>query len=133
MIEIIPAILLRFRLHQIRVIADIKRAFLQVSLGKDVDFLRFLWVNAEGDLKIFRHTRVTFGVTSSPFLLGAVIDFHLERCLAESDQNEWYDIFLRSLGRAFMLTIVSRACQITIHYICLWRKRWRCLPRLNLS
>ena len=79
MVEIIATLLLRFRLHQIGITADIKRAFLQVSLGKeDRDFLRFLWVNAEGDLKIFRHTRITFGVTSSPFLLGAVIDFHLE-------------------------------------------------------
>jgi len=92
LIEIIPAILLRFRLHQVGVIADIKRAFLQVSLGKeDRDFLRFLWVNSEGDLRIFRHARVAFGVTSSPFLLGAMIDFHLKRCLAESEQNEWYD------------------------------------------
>jgi len=63
-----------------------------VSLGKeDRDVLRFLWVNAEGDLRIFRHARVAFGVTSSPFLLGAVIDFHLKRCLAESEQNEWYE------------------------------------------
>jgi hypothetical protein len=68
LIEIIPAILLRYRLHQVGVIADIKRAFLQVSLSKeDRDFLRFLWVNAEGNLRIFRHARVAFGVTSNPF------------------------------------------------------------------
>jgi hypothetical protein len=92
LIEIIPALLLRFRLHQIGVIADIKRAFLQVSLGKeDRDVLRFLWVNAEGDLRIFRHARVAFGVTSSPFLLGAVIDFHLKRCIVEPEQSEWHD------------------------------------------
>ena len=103
LIEIILAILLRFRLHQIGVIADIKRAFLQVSLGKeDRDFFRFLWVNTESDLKIFQHTRVTFGVTSSPFLLGAVIYFHLERYLVESDQNECYDRdFFEKLRKSF--------------------------------
>ena len=83
LIEIIPAILLRFRLHQVGVIADIKRAFLQVSVAKeDRGFLRFLWLNVEGDLRIYRHARVAFGVTSSPFLLGAVVDFYLKRCLA---------------------------------------------------
>ena len=92
LIEIIPALLLRFRFHHVGVIADIKRAFLQVSLGKeDRDFFRFLWVNAVGDLRILRHARVAFGVTSSPFLLGAVIDFHLKRCIVEAEQNEWLD------------------------------------------
>ena len=68
LIEIIPAILLRFRLHQIGIIADTRKAFLQISLCEgDQDFLRFLWVNKEGDLKIFRHARVAFGVTSSPY------------------------------------------------------------------
>jgi hypothetical protein len=41
-IETIPAIILRFRLHQVGVIADIKRAFLQVSLGKEDRF--FFWI-----------------------------------------------------------------------------------------
>jgi hypothetical protein len=45
LIEIILEILLRFRLHQIGVIADIKRAFLQVSLGiEDRDFFEILVV-----------------------------------------------------------------------------------------
>jgi hypothetical protein len=77
-IEIIPALLLCFRLHQIGIVMDIRKAFLQISLcGEDKDFLRFLWIDAEGALKIFRHARVAFGVTSGLFLLGAVIDFHL--------------------------------------------------------
>jgi len=42
--------------------ADIKRAFLQVSLGKeDRDFLSFLWINAEGDFRIFQHARDVWG------------------------------------------------------------------------
>ena len=80
LIEIIPAILLRVRINQFGIIADIRKAFLQISLCEgDRDFLRFLWVNKEGDLKIFQHARVAFGVTSSPFLLGAVIDFHIKK------------------------------------------------------
>jgi hypothetical protein len=46
--------LLSFRLHQVGAIADIKRAFMLVSLGKeDRDFLRYFRVNAEGDLRVF--------------------------------------------------------------------------------
>jgi hypothetical protein len=69
LIEIIPTSLLCFRLHRIGIIADFRRAFLQIGLcGEDRDFLGFLWVTAEGALKLFRHARVAFGVISSPFL-----------------------------------------------------------------
>jgi len=61
-----------------------------------------LWVNAEGDLRIFRHARMAFGVTSSPFLLGAVIDFHLKRCIVESEQTEWHDRdIIKKLRKSF--------------------------------
>jgi len=54
LLEIIPAIVSRFRLHKVGIIADIKRAFLQLSLGKeDRNFFRFLWINAEDELRIF--------------------------------------------------------------------------------
>jgi hypothetical protein len=76
LIQIVPTLLLRFRLHRIGVIAAIRKAFLHISLyEEDRDFLRFLWVN-EGALKTYRHAEVACGVTSSLFLLGAVIDFH---------------------------------------------------------
>jgi len=91
LVEIIPAILLCFRLHQIGIIADIRKAFLQIRLCEgDRDFLRFLWVNKEGDLKIFRHARVAFGVINSPFLLGAVIDFHLKKYSKGSEDTTEY-------------------------------------------
>jgi hypothetical protein len=50
---------------------------------EDRDFLRFLWVTEEGVLKIFRHAHVAFSETSSPFLLGAVIDLHLKKYCEE--------------------------------------------------
>ncbi|GFU84140.1 integrase catalytic domain-containing protein [Trichonephila clavipes] len=78
LIESVPAILARFRLKPIGVISDIRRAFLQISLHeKDRDFVRFLWYDNEGNIRTYRHARVAFGVTSSPFLLMAVINYHL--------------------------------------------------------
>jgi len=91
LIEIIPAILLCVRINQIGIIADFRKALLQIILCEgDRKFLRFLWVNTEGDLKIFRHAQVAFGVTSSPFLLGAVIDFHLKKYSEVSEETTEY-------------------------------------------
>lgn len=79
-IELIPSILNKFRLSQYGVVADIRKAFLQIGINeKDCDFLRFLWWEM-GDphkMRIFRHRRVVFGVNSSPFLLGATLNYHL--------------------------------------------------------
>ncbi|GFX32205.1 DUF1758 domain-containing protein [Trichonephila clavipes] len=72
----------QFRFGTIGVIADVKQAFLQIRLRtKDRDVLRFLWwENAEcSKIRIYRHCRVVFGVSSSPFLLNATISYHLER------------------------------------------------------
>ncbi|GBN52833.1 hypothetical protein AVEN_40770-1 [Araneus ventricosus] len=64
------------------VIADVKQAFLQIRLRtEDRDVLRFLWWENTGcsEIRIYRHCRVVFGVSSSPFLLNATISYHLER------------------------------------------------------
>ena len=81
LIELIPSILQRFRVKQIGVISDIRRAFLQISITpEERDYLHFLW-KRKGELITFRHKRVVFGVTCSPFLLGATIQLHLKNVL----------------------------------------------------
>ncbi|XP_056094778.1 uncharacterized protein LOC130073406 [Rhinichthys klamathensis goyatoka] len=79
------SILIKFRLNEIAFTADIKKAFLQISLAeKDRDAVRFLWLTAPphedaGEtLRVLRMTRVVFGVSPSPFLLAATVRKHLK-------------------------------------------------------
>ncbi|XP_018402106.1 PREDICTED: uncharacterized protein LOC108779233 [Cyphomyrmex costatus] len=82
LIEHIPALLHRFRERKIGVTADITKAFLQINISSsDRDVLKFLWWSANGELETYRHRRVVFGVTSSPYLLGVTIDMHIKRAL----------------------------------------------------
>ena len=79
----LAAVLSRFRMHKIGIVADISKAFHQLLLVKeDRDLTRFLWRD-NGDMnnpiKVFRFKRVPFGLTSSPFLLHATIIHHLEK------------------------------------------------------
>ena len=77
-------LLIRFRIFQIALIADIEKAFLMISVTpKDRDVLRFLWVKDIDDLEslqieTYRFKRVVFGVASSPFLLNATVRHHME-------------------------------------------------------
>ncbi|GFS86574.1 uncharacterized protein TNCV_903301 [Trichonephila clavipes] len=78
----IPAILNRFRLGKIGVISDIQKVFLQISLHEnDMNFLRFLWWEGGNSEKavIYRHRRVVFEVSCSPFLLAAVLNHHFKQ------------------------------------------------------
>lgn len=90
LIEQIPRILLRFRQRRIGTIADIRKAFLQISISlDDRDVLRFLWWKKSHPehIEVFRHRRMVFGV-SSPFLLGGTIEHHLEKMLHEAEFEE---------------------------------------------
>ena len=81
LIELVPTSINRFREGEIGVVSDIKKAFLQISIDKkDRDFLRFLWVK-KGKIITFRHCRVVFGLSCSPFLLAAIIKLHLSSIL----------------------------------------------------
>ncbi|GFW25916.1 DUF1758 domain-containing protein [Trichonephila clavipes] len=87
-IEVIPTILNSFRKYKIEVISDIEKAFLQIGVREqDRDFLRFMWYDRENrdHIKIYRHRRVVFGVTSSPFLLGATLNHHLDNAHGNFD------------------------------------------------
>jgi len=80
LIEIIPSVLNRFRKYQVAVSSDIEKAFLQIGVREqDRDYLRFLVCDAENNLTIYRHKRVVFGVTASPFLLAATLNYHLDQ------------------------------------------------------
>ncbi|GBM65990.1 hypothetical protein AVEN_152197-1 [Araneus ventricosus] len=82
MAELIPVIINKFRLRKFGITADIEKAFLQIGLREDdKPFLRFLWWE-NGDkenTKIYQHNRVVFGISSSPFLLGATLEHHLKQ------------------------------------------------------
>ena len=76
-------ILLRFRLFQIAVTADIEKAFLMVSVAEvNRNALRFLWVDditaQLPRLVVMHFTRVVFGVSASSFLLNAMIRKHVK-------------------------------------------------------
>ena len=66
----LETILLRFRIHQIALTADISKMYRAVYLDpRDRDLHRFLWrEQPTGPLVDYRMARVTFGVSSSPYL-----------------------------------------------------------------
>lgn len=68
--------LINFRLNKIVFIADIEKAFLQISLAeKDRDTLRFL--RFEDSVQVYRFNHVLFGVNAFPFPLTATIKKHV--------------------------------------------------------
>lgn len=85
LIEIIPSSINRFREGEIGVVADIRKAFLQILINKhDRNFLRFFWI-CNREIVAFRHCRVVFGLACSPFLLAAVIKLLLNKALEMTD------------------------------------------------
>ncbi|GBL78773.1 hypothetical protein AVEN_65314-1 [Araneus ventricosus] len=97
LVELIPSVLNRFRIGKYGVIADIEKAFLQIELHEhDRPYLKFLWWQdgQKEQLRIFQHRRVVFGITSSPFLLEATLEFHLNN--APPDYKETAQKLLKS-------------------------------------
>ncbi|UYV83455.1 hypothetical protein LAZ67_23001090 [Cordylochernes scorpioides] len=96
LIELIPDLLLRFRLGKYGIIADMRKAFPQIQVREeDREFLRFLWWKKDQKaLKFYRRCRVVFGLTSSPFLLAATIKYHLS--LPQFQDNRCAELLARS-------------------------------------
>ncbi|EGT53729.1 hypothetical protein CAEBREN_31877 [Caenorhabditis brenneri] len=76
--------LIRFRAGKTVIVSDVEKAFLQVFLHEDDrDLTRVLWLKdytkppTRDNLVCYRFTRVLFGLNVSPFLLAAVIHYHL--------------------------------------------------------
>lgn len=101
MLQDLCGMLLRFWMQCIAVVADIEKAFLQIGLQPSQrDVTRFLWLKdcdnpsvLKENVQEYRFCRVPFEVISSPFLLGAVVDYHL-KCyndpVAEKLRNNIY-------------------------------------------
>ncbi|XP_052764085.1 uncharacterized protein LOC128206006 [Mya arenaria] len=97
--------LIRFRMHRIAITADIEKAFLQIGLQLDQrDVTRFLWLkNCEtptvdkDNIQEFRFRRVPFGVISSPFLLGATVQTHMDKYSTSFAQQVKDNIYVDNL------------------------------------
>lgn len=100
-------LLLRFRLPNYIISADIEKAFLMLALYKSgQNATRFLWLRdtnkpiSKDNIRILRFFRVPFGVISSPFLLCATVDHHLKlqqhRTAEEIRNNVYMDNILMS-------------------------------------
>lgn len=102
MLKDLCGLLMRFRLHQIAVVADIEKAFLQIGLqSSQRDVTRFIWMKDYKEARVddeniqeYRFCRVPFGVISSPFLLGATIGSHLETYETELASKLKDDIYV---------------------------------------
>jgi hypothetical protein len=108
-------ILLRFRIHKTALMADIEKAFLNISIVPEHrDSLRFMWpanpTSQCSDIDCYRLTRVVFGVNSSPFILNATIRHHLD-LYQKSDQSQ--------VCRRSVAVLVCRR-------LCIWVKHTNC-------
>ncbi len=68
---LLTSVILKFRIHLIGMSSDISKMFREVGLEQD--FHQFLKRDDRGHLQDHRMTRLTFGVTSSPFLATQVL------------------------------------------------------------
>ena len=95
-------VLLLFRSHVFALLTDIEKAFLNVVKN----FTRFLWLSSTDKstdkLLTYRFAVVSFGASSSPFMLAAMLDLHLSKTsspvAADMKQNIYVDNILSGCG-----------------------------------
>lgn len=105
MLNDLCGLLLRFRLRTVAIVADIEKAFLQIGLQPDQrDVTRFLWLKDHQNISVernniqeYRFCRVPFGIITSPFLLGATVECHLDSYEGELAEKLKRDIYVDNL------------------------------------
>ena len=90
---------MRFRTKPIALRTDIEKAFLQVRLNEaDRDVTRFLGVKdikkplVDTNLQVYRFTRISFGIISSPSLIGSTVEHYLESIETSVTEQAVHDI-----------------------------------------
>ena len=99
LLPLVLDILLRFRISETAVVADIQQGFLQISIAETHRNLRFLWfedINNSDVIKTLRFAGVMFGLACSPFLLNATIRSQVEKHLGKNTEKLLLQ-FLRDL------------------------------------
>ncbi len=82
---LLSTVINRFRVHSIALTADVSKMFREICLHPDeCDYHRFLLRDTAGELRDLRMKRLTFGVSSSPFLATQVL-----RQLAENHRHQF--------------------------------------------
>ena len=70
-------------------VGDITKAFLQVELHtKDHDAFRFLYRNEDEVETHYRFCSLSFGGESSPFILGCILEHHIETVNGDENVKE---------------------------------------------
>ena len=100
-------LLLKFRTEKFAACADVEKAFLNIMLREaDRDVLRFYFpkdiFDPNSPMRVFRYKCVMFGASSSPFLLAAVIEVHLEKHIQDR-------ILRQSLKNIFIDNLIATA------------------------
>ena len=95
------SLLLKFCKHRYGCQGDIEKAFLQLQIRpEDRDAMRFFFpqdiTDPSSKMKVFRYRVLMFGASSSPYLLAAVIQTHIEqhvknRTMQESLKSIFFD------------------------------------------
>ena len=88
-------ILLRWRVYPHVLLADLKQAFLQIFIREeDRRFLKFLWFNADNQIRAYRMRSVLFGATASPFLLYSVLRHALSQPKSRCSPDLLKDVYM---------------------------------------
>ncbi|XP_068246293.1 uncharacterized protein [Palaemon carinicauda] len=80
LVKVAYHLLIKFRLNEYAMLADISKAFHLVLLDpRNAKYTRFLWREVAGRAFTFAFRVVVFGITASPFLLQQVLNCHFEK------------------------------------------------------
>ena len=91
---------LRFRLHKVALIGDLKKAFLNIEIKPgERNLFRFLWIDdinsSNPEVITLRFTRLVFGLVCSPFILNVTLRNHLSKY--ENTDPSFVDTVVRAL------------------------------------
>ena len=114
-----PGPKLNQKILDIPLTADIEKAFLMIAVAEpDRDVLRFLWFDDVFLDEPAIVARVVFGVSSSPFLLNATVQHHLEEFLATHHET------VTSILQSIMLSSEQKMKRVPISFIENRRRFW---------